>query len=225
VVASRVIAKNDAARGVKVWDLPTRLFHCALLVSVLGAVTTARLAGNWMEWHLRFGIATVALLGFRVVWGWGGPRYARFRSFLYSPQAAWRHLFESSSRYPGHSPSGAMSVYALLATLVGEAVSGLFSSDAISTDGPLARWIGEAGVGRATWAHLRLQWVLYALIAMHVAAVLAYLLVKKDNLVTPMVSGRKSGIEAEPAADGWAVRLAGALLLLVCFAAAFWGLS
>lgn len=212
--------------GVKVWDLPTRLFHWALATCVAGAVVTAQLGGNWMDWHLRLGIATLGLLGFRLVWGLAGPRYARFGNFLYTPRAAWQHLREvrSAARHVGHSPSGAASVFALLAVLAAQVATGLFSSDSISTEGPLVAHASEAVVSWSTWLHLKLQWVIYGMVALHVIAVVAYLVVKKDNLIAPMVTGRKHGIHATPAADGWRVRIGGALGMAAALGLAFWWL-
>lgn len=225
--AAAPVAAPVAVAGVKVWDLPTRLFHWALVLCVTGAVLTAKLGGNWMEWHPRLGIATLALLAFRLVWGLIGPRYARFGSFRCSPKAAWRHTrkFKSAECHAGHNPSGAISVLAMLAVLIMQTMSGLFSSDAIGTDGPLARYATEAAVSWSTLLHLRLQWVIYALIGLHLGAVVAYLVLKHDNLIVPMLSGRKHGLSAEPAADGWGVRIAGLLLFAAAFGLAFWWLQ
>ena len=211
--------------GVRVWDLPTRVFHWSLLAFVSGAVISAQLGGNWMEWHLRCGAATLGLLAFRIVWGLVGPRYARFRSFLYAPRVVLAHLRKIRSageRHAGHSPSGAVSVFALLGVLVALSVSGLFSSDSISTDGALVRFASESTVSLATSIHVRLQWAIYGLVALHVAAVLAHLVVKKDDLIRPMLHGDKPGIRAPHAADSIGVRMAGLALMLGSVAGAVW---
>lgn len=207
--------------GVKVWDLPTRVFHWALATTVSGAVVTAQLGGNWIDWHLRLGIATLALLAFRLVWGVVGPRYARFSSFLFSPRTVFAYLRQGlAKRHAGHTPSGAVAVFAMLSVLLIQAISGLFSSDSISTDGPLVHLVAEGTVSLATWLHVRMQWVIYVLVALHVIAVLGYLVLKKDNLIAPMANGRKHGVRAPDAADTLAVRTAGVVLL-----AAFGGLA
>lgn len=208
-------------KAVKVWDLPTRLFHWSLVGCVSGAVVTALVGGNWIDWHLRLGIATLALLVFRLVWGVIGPRYARFKSFLYSPRDVRRYLAGGGDPHAGHSPTGAVAVFAILLVLLLQATTGLFSSDSISTDGPLVRFISEDWVSRATWLHHKLQWAIYGLVALHVAAVLVYLLVKKDNLIGPMLTGWKRGLRAEGASDSIAVRIAGIGLMLALGALAY----
>ena len=104
---------------VRIWDLPTRLFHWALAACVIGLVITAKVGGNAMEWHFRLGYAVLALLVFRVVWGLIGGRWSRFSAFLYSPARLVRYL--RGNAHPedsaGHSPLGALSVFALLAVL------------------------------------------------------------------------------------------------------------
>lgn len=203
--------------AVRVWDLPTRVFHWALLVCVTGAVVTAQVGGNWMDWHVRFGVSTLGLLVFRVVWGFIGPRYAHFRSFLYRPSAVLAHLVSkptATARHAGHSPSGAVSVFAMLLVLVAVALSGLFSSDSISTDGALVRFASEATVSWATLIHVKLDWAIYVLVALHVAAVFAYLVFKKQDLIRPMLDGDKPGIQAPHADDHFDVRLTGLAMML-----------
>jgi cytochrome b len=229
-IASRFdVARAPAATvsrpGVRVWDLPTRVFHWSLLGCVAGAVASAQLGGTWMDWHPRFGAATLGLLVFRIVWGMAGPRYARFRSFLYAPRAVLAHLKAmrgSAERHAGHSPSGALSVFALLGVLAALVLSGLFSSDSISTEGALVRFASEAAVALATSIHVKLQWLIYALVALHVAAVLAYLLIKKDDLIRPMLNGDKPGLRAPHAADSIGVRIAGLSLMLGAVSGALW---
>lgn len=211
---------------VKVWDLPTRMFHWTLAFCIIGAIATAQIGGNWIDWHLRLGIATLALLTFRLVWGLVGPRYARFSSLALRPRAVIAHFRgKGASRHAGHSPSGALAVVAMLCVLAVQAMTGLFSSDSISTEGPLAHLVGEASIEWATWVHLKLQWVIYGLIGLHVLAIAAYLLIKKENLVKPMFDGFKPDLRAPHAADSWATRLVGLLLLAACGAAAFWWLG
>lgn len=215
---------QQATEGVKVWDLPTRVFHWSLVLCVSLAVTSAQLGGNWMDWHVRFGIATLALLVFRLIWGLFGPRYARFRSFLYSPLALWRHLrliHRNGDKHAGHSPSGAASVLTLLIVLLLQVASGLFSSDSISVDGPLAKWVRETTIERMTWLHWQLQWLLYGLVLLHVLAILFYWLVKHDNLLGPMISGVKQGLQAPDTEDTGRVRMVGLGLILGLL---YWGL-
>ena len=209
--------------GVRVWDLPTRVFHGSLLACVSGAVISAQLGGNWMDWHVRFGAATAGLLAFRIVWGFVGPRYARFRSFVHAPRTVLADLFKrGGERHAGHSPSGGASVLALLSALTALTLSGLLSSDSISTDGALVRYASESTVTAATSLHHKLQWVIYALVGLHVLAVLAYLLLKKIDLIRPMLHGDKPGLRAPHAADTLSVRVVGLGLMFSSVTGAVW---
>ena len=224
IPAGTAVAIADSTR-VRVGDLPTRVFHWALVTCVAATVASAQQGGNWMAWHTRLGAVILGLLAFRIVWGLVGPRYARFRSFLYGPRALVAHfksMRSEADRHAGHSPSGAASVFALLGVLVSLCASGLFSSDSISTDGPLVRFASEAQVSLATSVHVTLQWVIYGLVALHVAAVLAYLVFKKDDLIRPMINGDKPGIRAPGATDSFGVRLGGLTLMLGSVAGAVW---
>jgi cytochrome b len=204
-------------KPVRIWDLPTRVFHWLLAGTIFGAIVSANLGGNWMDWHIRLGGAALALLSFRIIWGIVGSRYARFSSFMYSPKTAWTYLRQIpdqlTSHYPGHNPAGAASVFALLLNLLLQVGTGLVSSDSISVEGPLAKYLSEDHVSLATTIHRWMEWPLYVLIGLHIGAVFFYLLAKKENLIRPMVTGDKHLPDVPPAADSWPVRIAGLGLL------------
>ncbi|KQP21650.1 cytochrome b/b6 domain-containing protein [Pseudorhodoferax sp. Leaf267] len=211
---------------VRVWDLPTRIFHWTLFVSVIGLVVTAKIGGNAMVWHFRLGYVVLALLLFRLIWGLVGGRWSRFSSFIHSPRTLLRYLRgEGGPELSiGHSPLGAGSVFALLAALLVQVLSGLTSDDEIAFAGPLSRFVSNAVVGQATWYHKAVgQWLVIGLVVLHIAAVLYYLWRKKQNLLQPMVHGDKQ--LASPAAasrDDGASRMLALVLLLLCGAAANW---
>ena len=211
---------------VRVWDLPTRLFHWALVLTTIALVATAKAGGNAMEWHLRLGHVMLALLAFRLVWGLAGGRWSRFASFLPSPARLWRYLAGRGEAADdvGHSPLGALSVFALLAVLLAQVVSGLVSDDEIAFTGPLVRFVSGATVGQATWYHKDLgQYLLYALVALHLLAILFYVVVRRRTLVRPMLHGDKQLPAAAPAArDDALSRIAAAVVLGLCAALAWW---
>src|SRR4051812_336619 len=170
---------------VRVWDLPTRVFHWGLVACVLGSLTTAWAPGTWVEWHARFGYAALALLAFRLLWGFVGGRWSRFASFLYSPGSVVRYLRGRShpDHLVGHNPLGAMSVFGMLAVLLAQAGTGLFTDDEIAFQGPLNRFVSTSKGLAATWYHKAVgQWLLVALVVLHVAAILFYLWKKNENL-------------------------------------------
>lgn len=202
---------------VRIWDLPTRLFHWLLALCVIALVTTAQL--GYMEWHFRLGYATLTLLVFRLLWGLFGGRWSRFKAFVYSPLSLWRYLRGQGDpdHGVGHTPTGALSVFALLAFLLAQAGTGLFSDDEIAASGPLARLVSNDFVSLASWYHSEVgKRVLIVLVILHVLAVLYYLWRKKQNLVRPMLTGDKELAHAAPASrDDRSSRLLAALLLLL----------
>ncbi|MEP6825882.1 MAG: cytochrome b/b6 domain-containing protein, partial [Ramlibacter sp.] len=139
--------------------------------------------------------AVLALLLFRIVWGFMGGRWSRFGSFIYSPASVVRYL--RGKAHPdhliGHNPLGAGSVFAMLAFLLAQVATGLVSDDEIAFTGPLNRFVATGKGLAATWYHKQVgQWVLVALVVLHIVAVLYYLRRKKDNLIRPMIYGDKA---------------------------------
>lgn len=212
--------------SVRIWDLPTRLFHWALAVSVVALVVTAKIGGNAMEWHLRFGYTVLALLVFRIVWGLVGGRWSRFTAFLYSPMRVLRHVRGTSEPQDiiGHSPLGALSVFALLAVLAAQVSTGLLSDDEIAIAGPLTRFVSNAVVGQATTYHKEIgQYLVLGLVGLHVLAILFYVLVRKQRLVRPMLSGDKVlPAPAPPSRDDKVTRAAAAAVLALTSLLAWW---
>jgi len=209
---------------VRVWDLPTRLFHWALVGLVVASFVTAKLGGNLIQWHFWSGYAILALVLFRFAWGFAGGRYARFGSFLFGPRdvlAAARGS-PQAPRTLGHNPLGAVSVFAMLGLVALQALAGLFSNDDIASEGPLARYVSKALSDRLTGLHHLNEKILLVLVALHVAAILFYLLRRRENLVRPMLTGDKAGGDPEAASrDDAALRLRALLILGAC-AAAVW---
>lgn len=175
---------------IRLWDLPLRIFHWALVAAVTVAIATGNLGGDWMVLHGRAGLAIVGLLVFRVVWGFVGGVHARFRSFWPRPSRVLAYL-RGRWQGVGHNPLGALSVLVLLGLLIVQATTGLFSSDDIAFSGPLFNLIDEALAGRLGGWHKRVSNLLLGFLALHVVAIVFYLGVKRDNLVKPMVTGWK----------------------------------
>jgi cytochrome b len=175
---------------IRLWDLPVRIFHWSLVSAVAVAFVTAKLGGDWMDWHGRAGLAIVGLVTFRIVWGIVGSTHARFRNFAPTP-ARLRAYVTGRWHGVGHNPLGALSVFGLLALLAVQAGTGLFSNDDIAFDGPLSGLVEKARSDSLTGLHHTLSNVLLALLALHIVAIAFYLLVKKHNLIKPMVTGWK----------------------------------
>ncbi len=219
-----------AARRLRVWDLPTRVFHWVLAASVVGSVVTAKIGGNAMEWHFRLGELALALLAFRLLWGVCGGHWSRFGTFFYGPGALWRYLRGAPRPEDeiGHSPLGSLSVWALMVLLLVQVGTGLVADDEIANVGPLNRFVSGATASAATGYHKQVgEWLLIALVVLHVAAVLFYLFVKRRNLVGPMWHGDKPhpGPEVPASRDTAVTRLLALGLFALCAAAVAWLVS
>jgi cytochrome b len=223
-----VESSSPPAVAVRVWDLPTRLFHWALVLTILGSFTTGYLGGNAMPWHLRFGYVAFTLVVFRLLWGFCGGHWSRFRSFAYAPSTSLRYLRGQSRpdehHHVGHNPLGAFSVFALLAFLAAQVATGLFSDDEIATTGPLNRFVTGKTASLLTHWHADYgQRIIMALVLLHVGAILFYLLRLRRNLVVPMLSGDKvlePGVP--PAVDSTRSRFIALVLLLAVAGAVTW---
>jgi cytochrome b len=180
---------------VRVWDAPTRLFHWALVLCVTGLVISGSMGGAAMSLHFLLGYCTATLLLFRLIWGVIGGYWSRFSSFLYGHQHLVRFLAGQgpASDHIGHNPLGALSVFAMLALLGVQVVSGLLSDDEIAAAGPLAAHMSGLWVNYATYYHKQVgKPVLLSLIVMHIGAIAFHFFVKRDNLITPMLTGDKT---------------------------------
>lgn len=219
---------NTGLHRVRVWDLPTRVFHWVLALTVVGSVVSAKIGGNAMAWHFRFGYLVLALLAFRLIWGWLGGRWSRFASFLYSPGTVLRYLRGQSRadehHEVGHSPIASLSVFALLGFLALQVATGLVADDEIASVGPLNRFVSSSAADQATHWHKNYgQWVLLTLVALHVLAVLYYLLARRKNLLRPMIVGDKALPPGTPAAtDNAMTRLLALVLAALCLGGAAW---
>ena len=177
---------------VRVWDLPTRLFHWALVVCIVGLVTTAQIGGNAMEWHFRFGYSVLTLLLFRLLWGFVGGHWSRFSTFLYSPASLLRYIRgqEDGVQPLGHSPLGALSVFAILALLLLQVGTGLFSDDEIAAVGPLSKLASGAVVSQLTHYHKDIgKVIVLILVLLHIGAIAFYRIKRKKDLIRPMLIG------------------------------------
>jgi len=213
---------------VRVWDLPTRIFHWTLALTVVAAIATAKIGGNAMVWHMRLGLLALALLAFRLLWGFVGGHWSRFASFAYSPRTVTAYLRGDAGpdgrHEVGHSPLGALSVFALLAVLVAQVATGLVADDEIATTGPLNSLVsGRTARLASGWHAAWGQYVIIALVLLHVGAVLYYLRVKKRNLIAPMWHGDKALAGDVPASvDGIAQRLLALVLIAAGLGLAWW---
>jgi cytochrome b len=220
-----------AEAPVRVWDLPTRLFHWTLAAAVVGSVVSAKIGGNAVVWHFRFGAVVLALLSFRLVWGLVGGRWSRFASFAYAPGTVLRYLRGQARPDEhldvGHNPLGSLSVFALLGVLALQLATGLVADDEIASVGPLNRFVSNALASSATGWHKNFgQYILLGLVALHIAAIAYHAVAKRRNLVGPMLGGDKPLPAGTPASqDSLGTRLLALALAATCAGLAAWVLS
>lgn len=223
------MSAQHPVRRIRIWDWPVRFTHWALVLCVLALYATGEYDWLDMDWHFRFGYATLALLLFRVLWGLFGSEHARFVDFMRGPRSVLNYIeFWRSADYRpalGHNPLGALAVIAMLALMLLQAISGLFSNDEIQWYGPLSERISTSASADWTDVHHLGQKLLLLLIVLHLAAISVYRLVKNEDLVQPMLSGNKhrsDGLDAR-----WRSPWLALGLFLLCVAAVWaitrWG--
>jgi cytochrome b len=206
-----------------VWDVPTRLFHWGIVILLGFSWWSAE--NDRMEWHYKSGLTVCALVLFRLLWGLAGSSTARFAGFVKGPGAVWRYVRspvgKNEGAAPGHNPLGGWSVLVLLGLLTLQVASGLFAVDLDGLEsGPLSYLVDFERGRIAAEIHEVSFNLLLAAAALHVIAVLFYLVARRRNLIRAMIVGyeRGSSGEAMVRAPKWRVAAALALALAVTYA-------
>lgn len=195
-------------KRILVWDAPTRLFHWLLAASFAGAFLTGD-SERWRDIHVLLGYTVAGLIGFRLVWGLIGTRYAQFRSFLFSPRELLEYLRSLASRSPrhylGHNPAGSVAIFLLLALGLVTAAAGYATYNEMGGE-----WMEEV--------HEAAAWAMLAIVGVHVAGVLVSSLLHRENLVRAMITGRKAGEPSQAIRRGHAWLAA----IMIVVVASFW---
>jgi cytochrome b len=193
VILTGKVSMKQSYVPVRVWDVPTRVFHWAIVVLV-GFSWLCAWRG-WMGWHLLSGYTVLTLLLFRLAWGFVGSETARFGHFLASPFAAVRHLAHLARREPdhqvGHNAAGGWMVLVMLLLLAVQVGTGLFANDDVLTAGPLAETVDKSTSDWLSHIHVVNFKLIEIAVAAHILAVLAYAVLKRHDLVRPMLTGCK----------------------------------
>ena len=184
----------NTATPVRVWDIPTRLFHWAIAVSIGLSWWSAE--NHAMDRHRIFGLVALGLILFRLIWGFVGGSTARFSSFIRPPGSVISYLGSNGPRRAGHNPIGGYSVIAMIAVIVLQVGTGLFAVDVDGIESGYLSHLVSFNQGRlAAEIHETSFNVLLALIGLHILAILFYLAVRRRNLVGPMITGTDRQIE------------------------------
>ena len=211
--------------AARLWDWPTRLFHWGLVALIVIAWLSA---GKNMEVHRIAGYVVIGLIVFRLWWGVAGGSTARFSSFVKGPKTTGAYLAGLGSREPGqtpgHNPLGAWSVVAMIVLILAQAGLGLFATDIDGIEsGPLSDRV-DFDTGRlfSHWHELAFR-ALQGLIGLHLAAIAFYSLWKRENLIGPMITGRRQFTGLVPnfsPAPAWRLMLGVVLAAAAAYAVA-----
>jgi cytochrome b len=214
--ATATTTTQTAIATALVWDWPLRVFHWLLALAVAGSFATHYAGIEWFDWHRRCGYVVVVLVGFRLAWGFAGPQYSRFTTFLRGPRAVIDYL-RGRQPYPaaGHNPVGAASVLVFLASLAVQAGTGVFANDEIANAGPFYGWVAQETSNRLTALHEMNANLLVALIVAHLLAVAWYDGIRRRGLARTFWTGRKAGAEGIRSSRG-----ALAVIIVITLAAA-----
>ena len=236
-------ANPKASKQIKVWDAPTRLFHWALVLLVFLSYLTGEFGGfdftmpgsgdliANMTVHMWSGLTILALVLFRVAWGFVGSTTARFSDFVSGPSAIIKYLLELAKRAAkfttGHNPAGGAMVVLILILLLLQASLGLFAKedDFFGIAGPLNSLVSEDSAKILTTRHKQVWGYIELLVLIHIAANLFYWLVLKQNLIATMFTGKKDAPDGATVPELRFVSPTVAVVVLAIAAAIVWGIT
>jgi cytochrome b len=182
---------------ILVWDLPVRLFHWLLVISLVASWYTSDGDKGLIDYHLQIGYFTLGLIIFRITWGIFGTRYARFSQFMPKKQALLNYIKnvkqEKSYSTVGHNPMGGLMVVLMLTLVLSQSISGLFMNDDVFTTGPYFESVSSSTQKLMSFIHNNVFDVIIVVSILHICAAFYYLIAKKINLIKPMITGYKSG--------------------------------
>lgn len=208
---------------ILVWDLPTRLFHWLLVLSFVAAWLTSD-SDRWLDVHVFVGYLLAGLIVFRLVWGFAGSRYAKFKAFAFKPGEVFAYLHDvlrrDARRYIGHNPAGSWAIYLLLALGLLVAASGLMVLGGEEQHGPLAGFVGFATGELFKELHEIMAWLMLGVAGLHLAGVALESRLHRENLPRAMITGCKRGRASDGIPSGH--KIAGAVLLAVVIGCAAW---
>ncbi|MBE1236629.1 cytochrome b/b6 domain-containing protein [Phaeovibrio sulfidiphilus] len=193
----------SAPARVPVWDWPVRIFHWGIVVLLALLYLSGHSWGQenlhlTMAHHMFLGKLALTFIVFRVLWGFVGSDTARFANFLKGPSAVLAYLrhVKAGGAFTGlgHNPLGALMMVALMGLIGLTAITGLFTTDDIMTDGPFVHLVSAATAETLSWIHRNLFDVILILASVHIAAALFYKFVRKDDIITPMITGYESKV-------------------------------
>lgn len=213
-------AEAKSKERVRVWDLPTRIFHWALALAILCGYVSRYYGDADFVWHKWNGYFVLILIVFRIIWGFVGGTTARFVNFFPLPSGMWRYarsFLRGGERYFGHNPLGGAMILVMLVAVLAQGVSGLFNSNDILFDGPFVKLVSDNAVKLAGVIHHYAFKAIELLVVIHIAAALTYHFLKGEPLISAMFTGKKPADTYVGAAE---LRGGSLMLALACLAMA-----
>ncbi len=208
-----------------IWDLPLRIFHWSFAITILACWYTAENKEDYIELHLQLGFVTLGLLIFRILWGIVGPKHARFSQFIPSPRKLLTYLTsdEKKKTSPGHNPLGALMVVLMIVLISLQAISGLFINDDVFSSGPYYGSISKDLEAIMSFLHHNTFDFMIGAIGLHLAAIFYYWWGKKQNLVLPMITGKKTAEDiTEQDAIPHSKLILAAIIAVCCIGFVYW---
>ncbi len=209
---SLIESRDCMSNKLLIWDLPLRIFHWSLVLTLGGLWYTSEQDNGYFEYHFLLGYIALGLVIFRLVWGFLGTKHSLFVNFVTSPSELKGYWQSNSKTYAGHNPAGSLMVVFMLITILAQAVSGLFLTDDIIFSGPYYGSVGDGLERIFNFVHRNGFDIILAAIVFHVVAVLYYEKIKKQTLVAAMVHGKKS---AKLLSEGSGIKSSKLLLALI----------
>jgi len=192
---------------IRVWDAPTRVFHWLLALCFVGAFLTGD-SERYRDIHILFGYTLLGLIGFRLLWGVLGTRYARFSAFTFSLPALWAYfrslLTAAPVHYIGHNPAGSWMIVILLVLGALTGITGYALNQELGGE-----WLEELHEGAAN--------TMLAAVLVHIAGVIVSSILHRENLIQGMVTGYKTGTPAEGIRDTHGLIALGLLAGVIAF--------
>ena len=205
---------------VFVWDLPLRLFHWSLVVSLCGLWFTAEY--SYEQIHIYLGYFVLVLLSFRVLWGFFGTHYSKFSALSFNPLVVFSYLKNmlqgKAEESLGHNPVGGLMAIAVVLVIGAQAATGLFTEGELWS-GPYYGTLDTDVSKFLNSLHHTLFDYILVLVAIHITAIFYYLLKKKQNLIMPMITGVKFRDTKQASDQDTGSRIVLALVLVTCVVA------
>ncbi|HDK38156.1 MAG TPA: cytochrome B [Thiolapillus brandeum] len=197
---------ENVRREIKIWDPLVRIFHWTLVVSF---VVDYASGDELTTIHIWFGYLITGLLVFRIIWGFVGPKHARFSDFVYPPGEIITYVKSLVSgkpaRYLGHNPAGGLMVILLLVSLGFTVGTGLLmiqtpKSGTLQVTDAQSSWLvyedddeHKAHEGNEAFEEIHEFFanLTLLLVLLHIAGVVVSSRIHRENLVRSMINGKK----------------------------------